>query len=451
MIYALPSNVEAEAALLGAMMCEPKLIDPVADKLDSAHFFEPLHGRIFSSIVSLHSQGSRPTPVTLRPYFERDENMAQVGGPAYLAQLTGSGAGIIGAMSFADQVRELAERRAMVAGLREAADLAAECDEPLESAADLAEGALAQVRGIGDDSGDYSGADALDLVINSFDQPVTGALCGKVPAIDALLGPMRPTHLVIGAGRPGMGKTATAISYALGAAERGQGVLFVSLEMNAEQLAERMAADLCLEQRIPYECIRDRTLSAGQKREICRARERLADMPLQILDRQGLTIAKLRRLVRRYKRRFEARGQKLELVIVDYLQLMDGDSRNGRFEVVTEISRGLKGLAKSEQLAVFALSQLSRKVEERADKRPMLSDLRESGQIEQDADAVLFFLRLEYYVQQSEPDPDDAKRAAWESELASCQGLIEFICAKRRNGKAGSRLGRFHADFQAVR
>jgi replicative DNA helicase len=451
---ALPQNVECEAALIGAMMCVDKLIDPVADRVQAAHFFEPLHGRIFDAIVSLHSSGKRATPVTLCPYFEGDTAMQELGGARnYLAQLTGSGAVVIGATDFADQIRELALRRAFIAQCEKAIEEASspDPDKSLAGLAVLADDAASAVREAAEEGGEYSASEAIQGVIDQMDKPVIGARCGVIPSIDALLGPLRPTHLVIGAGRPGMGKTATALSYALGAAKRGHGVLFASLEMDAEQLAERMVADLCLERGVPYSAIRDRTLTHDQKREVCRAHAEIADLPLQILDKSGLTLAQLRRLVKRWKRRFEARGQKLEVVIVDYLQLMGGDASNGRFELVSEISRGLKALAKSEGLCVFALSQLSRKVEERADKRPCLADLRESGQIEQDADAVLFFLRMEYYLRQSEPQPNDPSRAKWESSLEGCRGLIEFICAKRRNGSSGTRMGQFHADNQAVR
>jgi replicative DNA helicase len=248
-----------------------------------------------------------------------------------------------------------------------------------------------------------------------------------------------------------MGKTACALSYALGAAARGHGVLFVSIEMGAEQLAERMAADLCLDSRIPYADIRDRRLTSQQRMEVCRARDRLAAMPLQVIDKGGLTIGRLRILVRRWCRRFEARGQKLELVIVDYLQLLRADRKMDRYETVTEISKSLKEMAKDNNLAVFALSQLSREVEKRPDKRPQLSDLRESGQVEQDADAVLFFLRPEYYLRTEEPAPNDPKHAEWQVALDKCQGRIELIAAKRRNGQTGSRVADFLGQFQAVR
>lgn len=445
------ANVECEAALLGALMYEPKLIDPIADRLSGPMFYEPLHGRIYDSIVTLHGQGKSANPVTLKPYFEADPSIRELGGVGYLGQLSGSGAAVVGAKDFAEQVRELSQRRALSIALQEAVQAASDPNVSLDVAGEIADQALAEAREGEDLAGEYTAAEAVQLVIDGMSEPVRGVRCGIIPAIDTLLGPLRPSHLIIGAGRPGMGKTASALSYARGAAERGHGVLFVSLEMDAEQLAERLIADACLEQGIRYDSIRDRTLTSDEKLEVCRVHDRIRDLPLQILDKQGLTVSALRRLVRRWKRRFTARGQSLELVVVDYLQLMGGDASNGRYELVTEISRGLKGIAKSEGLAVLALSQLSRKVEDREDKRPTLSDLRESGQIEQDADAVIFFLRLEYYLQQSEPLQGDKKRLEWEQALQGCRGAIEFICAKRRNGRVGTRFGRFIGDSQAVR
>lgn len=442
------ANVECEAALLGAMMQQAKLVDPVADRVSAADFAEPMHGRIFEAILAQHSAGKAPTPVTLKPLFENDPSMREVGGWQYLAQLTGSGAAVVGALGFADQVRELADRRETIATAEEAIGAARDCSVPMSEVAVLLDNAAAQAAGGKDEACEHSAAEALRLLIEGFDNPVTGALCGVIPSIDLLLGPLRPTQLVIGAGRPGMGKTVTAVSYGLGAAERGHGVLMFSLEMSREQLAERMAASLA---NVPNDVIRDRRLSTEQRREVCRAYDRIKDLPFQILDKPAVTLPYMKRAVRRWKRRYEAKGQKLELVIIDYLQLMGGSAKNGRYELVSEISRGLKEIAKSEGVCVFALSQLSRDIEKRPDRRPNLSDLRESGQIEQDADAVIFFLRLAYYLEQAEPPLGDPSRPKWESQLAACQTDIEFICAKRRNGRTGSRTGQFIAEIQVVR
>lgn len=445
------SNPEGEAAILGAMLLEPKAVDAVADILGPADFSEPFFGFVFDAITANHNKGQSLNPLTIRPLLEDQPAFVELGGMSWLATIAESPLQALAAVPTARQVRELADRRRLVDGLQKAIEAANDHDRTAEELVELADSAISGARRT-EESGEYSGASCLDLVINGFDEPVQGVTCGVIPSIDDLLGPLRPTHLVIGAGRPGMGKTATAISYALGAAARGHGVLFVSLEMAAEQLAERMAADLCLEQRIPYAAIRDRRLTPSQRMDVCRARDRIAALPLQILDKQGLTIGRLRTLIRRWARRFEARGQKLELVVVDYLQLLRTDKRMDRYEAVTEISRSLKEAAKEHGVAVLALSQLSREVEKRGDRRPQLSDLRESGQIEQDADAVLFFLRQEYYLTQGgEKLPSDPEYEAWSRSLEACRGRIEFICAKRRNGQTGSRTGDFLGTYQAVR
>jgi replicative DNA helicase len=446
-------NVEAEAGLIGALLCDARIVDSVADTLSADDFHEQLFGTMFSVIVREQSMGRALNPVTLRPFFEDVAAFHEVGGFNWLAELTSHSTNLVGARGFATQIIELSQRRRLVDGLRETLDNAATLDTPLEMVAGEAEEAIAAAmndRSI--ENHERTAGAAVKAVIDSFDAPLTGVTCGHIPAIDRLLGPIRPTHFDVGAGRPGMGKTAFAVSYSLGAAKRGHGVLFFSLEMGSDELAERMIADECLDHRIPYEVIRDRTLDMIQRREVCRAQARINDLPIQIIDKAGLTIGQIRSMVRRWRRRFAARGQKLDLVIIDYLQLVRGDRRMDRIEVVSEVSRALKEIAKDEHLGVLALSQLSRKVEERADKRPQLSDLRESGQIEQDADAVIFFLRPEYYLRkEGEPVFGDPKHAEWHSKLEKCEGRIEFICAKRRGGREGSAWGEFLGTYQAVR
>lgn len=444
-------NIEAEAALLGGLMIANGLVEQASEIIRPEHFYEPLHGRIFEAIEATVAQGGGANPISLRTYFEGDKDIGELGGPGYLAVLTGNEAALIGALDFARQVRDLADRRALIHALSETIGQAGDADQSLASIVQSADDALSLARDDEQGRGEVSAADCLKAVIEDIDKPVSGVECKIIPSIDNLLGPLRPGNLIVGAGRPGMGKTATAISYALGAAYHGHAVLFISLEMAAQELVERMAADLCMKQQVPYERIRDRKLDIEQKRHLCRAQSMLEDMPLQIVDRSGLTPAQVRAIVRRWVRRFAARGKRLELVIVDYLQLMAGTKGQGRYDVITEVSIALKALAKEHGLAVLALSQLSRAVEQRGDKRPTLSDLRESGQIEQDADAVLFFLRQEYYLRLAEPPVGDPDRPKWEAALRDCAQKIEFICAKRRNGATGNATGDFFYHYQAVR
>lgn len=445
-------NVEAEAALLGAMLFENDLIDQAADKLQAEDFDVPVHGRIFSAIVREASLGKRVSAITIKGYFENDDGLKVLGGMGYLARLSSNQEGLFAFREFCDQIADLAKRRRMQAGLSVAAEACADVTIPHQEIIAHADAAMSE--GGKDAIHQPTGGECFDELIAGLDDRMQGVICQSIPSLDELLGPMCPKQLVIGAARPGMGKTALALSYALGAAEAGHGVLFVSLEMSSRELAGRMAADLCFDGRngVPYGAIRDGQLNDWQRNRLHDARQHMHKLPFHVVDAGSLTIGRLNMLVRRHARKMAAKGFRLELVVVDYLQLLHPDTKGrSAYEAVSEVSRGLKALAKDQGVAVFALAQLSRSVEQRPDKRPQLSDLRDSGQIEQDADAVLFLLREEYYLRQAEPEAHDPKRIAWEQELERTKGRIEFILAKRRNGTPGSAWGAFHGGYQAVR
>lgn len=446
------ANVEEEAALLGALMHERSLIDPVAERVSPDDFFEPLHGRIFEAICRLHNEGKIASPVTLRPLFVDDPAMNEVGGPAYLVTIMGtSGVAVIGAKDFASDVRALSEKRRLLDGLHQAIIEGRSANVRPAEIVDAVEAAMSAVTDRDDAATQVNAAEAVKRVLDGFLNREHGMLSGIGP-IDAGLGALLPKHLVIVAGRPSMGKSAVASSYALGAASRGHGVLFVSLEMSAEELGERIAADICFDSsvQVPYSAITDGRVTAEQGRQIARSLDRLEQMPLSIVDIASCTVGKLNALVRRHSRRMAAKGKKLELVIVDYLQLMRPDRNvENRTQEITQVSMGLKAIAKQHGVAVMALAQLSRSVESRGDKRPIMADLRESGQIEQDADAIMFLFRPEYYLKQSEPT--DGDRLKWEQLMDEARGKIEFIVAKRRRGVTGTSHGRFYGAFQAVR
>lgn len=249
--------------------------------------------------------------------------------------------------------------------------------------------------------------------------------------------------------------TAVAVSYSVGAARRGYGTLFVSLEMSREQLGKRQIADVCFDdpdRRVPHNKIRDRDLTHWERERVQLAARSIAALPLVTIDVGALRVGRLKRLVRTWKRRMVARGQKLDLVVVDYLQLLHPDEKKrSAYEAISEISTALKQIAKDEDVHVMALAQLSRSVEARTDKRPMMSDLRDSGQIEQDADTILMLLREEYYLRQAEPNDDFDKHERWEAAMERCRGVIEFIVPKARHGAGGSARGRFYGPYQAVR
>ena len=460
---ALPQNVEAEAALLGALMIDNRLAEDVQLKLRPDHFFEPLHARIYESILKLVDRNMIASPVTLRPMFEADEEMKELGGPSYLAQLTGSGAAIIGARDFAAQVYELALLRALIGVGREMVEQALDTSEDVDpkSQIESAEAALYRVAEEGGGEGTVkSFAEATRLAVQMAEKALNtgGGLSGVTTGLDNVNGKTGGLHhsdLIILAGRPGMGKTALATNMAFNAARRmvqdledgiapeksaGAGVAFFSLEMSADQLATRILAE---QSGISSENLRMGKISQQDFRNLARAAADLESLPLYIDDTPGLTIAALRTRARRLKRQ---RG--VGLIVVDYLQLLQGTGRSGndnRVQEISEISRGLKTLAKELNVPVLALSQLSRAVEQREDKRPQLSDLRESGSIEQDADIVMFVYREEYYVASREPkraiDGDDSKihdaHQEWARDMERVYGLAELIIAKQRHGATG--------------
>jgi replicative DNA helicase len=471
---ALPQNVEAEAALLGALMIDNRLAEDIQLKLRPDHFHEPVHGRIYEAILKLVDRNMIASPVTLRPMFEADEEMKELGGPAYLAQLTGSGAAIIGAKDFAGQVYDLALLRALIGVGREMVEQALDTSEDVDPRAqiELAESALYRVAEEGGGEGTVKTfAQATRLAVQMAEKALNtgGGLSGVTTGLDGLnakTGGLHHSDLLILAGRPGMGKTALATNIAFNAAQRlnrdledgiefdksvGAAVAFFSLEMSSDQLATRILAEAS---GISGENLRMGKISQTDFRNLARAAAELESLPLYIDDTPGLTIAALRTRARRLKRQ-----RNVGLIVVDYLQLLQGSGKgssgDNRVQEISEISRGLKTLAKELNVPVIALSQLSRQVEQREDKRPQLSDLRESGSIEQDADIVMFVYREEYYIQSREPkraaDGDDAKifdaYAQWSQEMSRVEGLAELIVAKQRHGATGKVKLKFDAKI----
>ena len=459
----LPQNVEAEAALLGALMIDNRLAEDIQLKLRPDHFFEPLHARIYENILKLIDRNMIASPVTLRPLFEQDQEMKELGGPSYLAQLTGSGAAIIGARDFAEQIYELALLRALIGVGREMVENALDTSEEVDPKGQIesAEAALYRVAEEGGGEGSVKTfAQATRLAVQMAEKALNtgGGLSGITTGLDSVnakTGGLHHSDLLILAGRPGMGKTALATNIAFNTARRytrdledgipaeksaGAAVAFFSLEMSADQLATRILAE---QSGISSENLRMGKISQQDFRNLARAAAELESLPLYIDDTPGLTIAALRTRARRLKRQ-----KGIGFIVVDYLQLLQGTGKGGndnRVQEISEISRGLKTLAKELNLPVLALSQLSRAVEQREDKRPQLSDLRESGSIEQDADIVLFVYREEYYVQAREPknalEGDNAKiheaHQEWAREMDRVYGMAELIIAKQRHGATG--------------
>ncbi len=466
----LPANVEAEAAFLGAVLIDNRVIEELATPLSSKHFFEPVHQRIYARIQQLLDRAAVVTPVTLKPYFESDEGLKELGGAAYLARLTADGQGLLAPRELAEQIYDLALLRELVQVGRELVSGAMDTSEsvaPLQQIEE-AEAALYKVaEGAGSNNEAQSFSLATRTAISAIEKAFNsgGHISGKTTGLTSVnekIGGLHDSDLIILAGRPGMGKTSLVTNIAFNAADRlrrdladgieleksvGAAVAFFSLEMSADQLATRILAE---QSGISSEALRMGKISREDFQQLSFASQRLAELPLYIDDTPALSIAALRARARRLKRRHN-----IGMVIVDYLQLLQGTGRanDNRVNEISEISRGLKTLAKELSVPVIALSQLSRAVESRDDKRPMLSDLRESGSIEQDADMVWFVFREDYYVAAKEPkqphDGDDPKiheaHAAWAAEMERVHGLAELIVAKQRHGATGKVRMRFES------
>ena len=453
----LPQNLEAETALLGALMIDNRLVEDVVTRLKPDHFADALHGRIYAAILTLSAKGMAATPVTLKPLFEADPAIADLGGVGYLAMLTQNSAALLAARDFAGQIYDLALLRELIRVGREMVVAAGDTSAgiaPIEQI-EAAEMALYKVAEAGEVQGAVkSFRDAAVEAVRMADRAKRsgGHLSGYTTGLTGLnekLGGLQRSDLVILAGRPAMGKTSLATNIAFACAQRfaedrargidadksaGAPVAFFSLEMSADQLATRILAE---QSELSSESLRMGRIKDDEFSRLARAATQLSSLPLWIDDTPGLSIAALRTRARRLKRQHG-----IGLVVIDYLQLLQGSKSAGgdnRVQEISEITRGLKTLAKELNVPVLALSQLSRAVENREDKRPQLADLRESGTIEQDSDIVMFVYREEYYHALKQPDPEDTdKHAKWREKAEKIFGLAEVIVAKQRHGATGT-------------
>jgi replicative DNA helicase len=460
----VPHNVEAEAALLGALMIDNRLAEDIQLKLRPDHFFEPLHARIYEQILKLIDRNMIASPVTLRPLFDADEEMKELGGPSYLAQLTGSGAAIIGARDFAEQIYELALLRALIGVGREMVENALDTSVDVDPKAqiELAETALYRVAEEGGGAGTVKTfAEATRLAVQMAEKALNsgGGLSGLttgLETINAKTGGLHHSDLLILAGRPGMGKSALAtnIAYNVAKAHRAEvqadgtmksvngGIVgFFSCEMSAEQLATRILAE---QTSIASSSIRRGGISESDFEKIRDYSIELQSLPLFVDETGGLSISQLTARARRLKRQ-----KGLDLIVVDYIQLLQGSGKrsDNRVQEVTEITTSLKALAKELNVPIIALSQLSRQVESRDDKRPQLSDLRESGSIEQDADVVMFVYREEYYLANKEPRIGTPEYEKWQLDMSLVHGKAEVIIGKQRHGPTGTVELSFEGQF----
>ncbi|MEM8540326.1 MAG: replicative DNA helicase, partial [Pseudomonadota bacterium] len=468
-----PGNIEAEQALLGAILVNNDAFYRVSDFLKPEHFYEPLHRQIFEVAGQQIRMGKTSNPVTIKTFLPADEKLGEITVAQYLARLASEAVTIINAEDYGRAIYDLAIRRALIGIGEDMVNIAfdAPVEMPPREQIEDAERRLFELAETGRyDGGFQPFTDALRTAIDMANEAYQreGKLSGiatGLKSMDEKMGGLQRSDLIVLAGRPGMGKTslATNIAANIAAAYRGEqqsdgsmkaadgGVVgFYSIEMSAEQLATRILSEVA---EVSSSKIRRGEINEADFEQLVTTSNQIQKMPLYIDQTGGISIAQLAARARRLKRQ-----KGLDVMIVDYIQLMTGSGKSNanRVQEITEITTGLKALGKELNVPIIALSQLSRQVESRDDKRPQLSDLRESGSIEQDADVVLFVFREEYYVQNMEPrrSPEDFKNdikneeyIAWEEKMNKVRGTADVIIAKQRHGPTGTaRLG-FQAMF----
>ena len=440
-----PSNLEAEQALLGSILVNNDIIDEVSNTINPTSFYDPAHTKIYEVIETLNNKGMIANPITLKNYFEKDNMLNEVGGTEYLVKLTRFSGSTKQAVDYAKIIHEMYLRRELVlisdnlsSETLDAKEQTAEkiIENTEKSLFDLAE------------RGSFSQSflkfnQALDQTIETAtqamksDKGIVGVPTGLTD-LDEKLGGLHKSDLVILAGRPGMGKTALATNIAYHAAQNimsrqeKSSIAFFSLEMSSEQLSTRILSE---QARIKSDDIRKGKVTEEEINRYIEASRNIYNLPLFIDETPAITIATLSNRARRIKRLFG-----VSLIVVDYIQLMRAPSSNrndNRVQEVSEITQGLKALAKELRVPVLALSQLSRAVEQRDDKKPQLADLRESGSIEQDADVVMFVYREAYYLENKQPKLGSIEHAEWQSKMNDVNGLADIILGKQRHGPTG--------------
>ncbi|RAI33725.1 DnaB-like helicase C-terminal domain-containing protein [Rhodoplanes serenus] len=467
-----PHSIEAEQALLGAVLMNNEAFWRVAEMLRPEHFFEPIHGRIYELAGTLIRAAKLASPITVAQFLPADLDVGGLNRARYLARLAAEAVTVAGVVDYAAVVHDLAMRRQIICVARDA--LAAAYKSPVDQTPRLLleeiERSLYEIEDAGRRSGardlitaDEAIVSALDGAAKAYqaDGRITGVTWG-VKDMDVLTTGLHPGELTILAGRPSMGKSAVAVAVAQAAArwkgpgdELPGGVLVISPEMTGQALGGRM---LSADTRragglVPYSSLRSGRFDAADFDRLTETARATEGTPILIEETPDITLIGAFAAARRAALRFKRAGRRLSLVVVDYMQLLRPDPgfRGSRYDHVSEVSCGMKRLARTENVAVLALSQLSRQVEQREDKRPMLSDLRESGSIEQDADAVVFAYRDEYYVQRREPKANTEEHYRWQAEMAACHCRLDLIIAKQRHGPVGTITAHYEAATNTVR
>jgi len=444
----VPYDVDIEQALLGAILVDNYSLERVSNLLKAEHFYDPLHQRLYEAIERMWSKGHVVTPLTLKSLMEQDAGLVEVGGHAYLISLARAAPALPNVKDYARWLADLAMRRELIRIGEDIVNSAFEAPIDVSPAEqiDEAEKALYRVAERSRFGEGPLGFDvALAQAVTSAEKALArGGHISGVPSgftdLDALLGGLHPSDLIIVAGRPGMGKTALATNMAFHASrmwakdkadgaepKRGSPVLLFSLEMAASQLSARILSE---QTEIEMRKIRTGRFTDSEWDRFVHTAQALGDLPLYIDDTGGISIAQIAARSRRMKRE-----KHIGLIVIDYLQLVEASRRfENRVQEISDVTKGLKALAKELSVPVMALSQLSRGVDNRDDKRPILSDLRESGSIEQDADVVMFVYREEYYLKSREPEAGTSEYDQWVEKLDRVHNRAEVLVEKHRHG-----------------
>jgi replicative DNA helicase len=453
----LPNNIEAEQAVIGSILLTNEIFDEINTIITNKNFYDPMHQKIFAAIENLIFKGMLANPITLKNYFETEKDEINV--PEYLVKITKFSTSTRQAIEYSKIIYDMFVRRELIKISENTIDTAKlnDLDISGQNIIENSEKLLFDLAEKGSFNSSLVKFDeamklTIEMASNAYknEEGIVGVPTG-LRDLDDRLGGLHKSDLLIIAGRPSMGKTALATNIAFNAAKKLQengkksSVAFFSLEMSSEQLSTRILAE---QSRIKSNDIRRGRISDEQFDKFIETSKNISELPLYIDETPAISIAALSNRARRIKR---IHG--LDLIVIDYIQLMRAvhSFKDGRVQEISEITQGLKALAKELSVPVLALSQLSRAVEQRDDKKPQLSDLRESGSIEQDADVVMFVFREAYYLERKEPRPATVEHAEWQAKMNEVSNLAEIIIGKQRHGPTGNVMLEFEAMFTKFR
>ncbi len=447
-----PNNIEAEQSVIGSVLLSNEIYDEISLIIKSQNFYDPMHQKIFGAIDKLISGGMLANPITLKNYFENEKDELNV--PEYLVKVTKFSTSSRQAIEYSKLIYDLFVKRELIKISENVIDTAKlnDLDNDGQKIIENFEKSLFDLAEKGSFSNslikfDEAMRQTIEMASSAYknDEGIVGVPTGLTD-LDDRLGGLHKSDLIIIAGRPSMGKTALATNIAFNAAKKLQddgkksSIAFFSLEMSSEQLSTRILAE---QSRIKSNDIRRGRISEEQFDKFIETSKDISELPLYIDETPAISIAALSNRARRIKRLYG-----LDMVVIDYIQLMRASNfKDGRVQEISEITQGLKALAKELSVPVVALSQLSRAVEARDDKKPQLADLRESGSIEQDADVVMFVYREAYYLERKEPRPATVEHAEWQAKMNEVSSLAEIIIGKQRHGPTGNIMLEFEAMF----